>query len=110
MNNRKHARRSLYLSLVSWLPRLTAICFLMAGWQNVRALGDEFTGAEFEAALSSNAALAAALDVGGSVVALAGLVFAVIATRKRQWGPALVAAWIFNLLGTFIASGVFIVG
>jgi len=100
------AHWSLRLALISGLAHLVAFCFIFVGWQNVRALGDEFTGRNLELALSSHEVVAFAFDIGGNLIALVGLVCAVIATKRRQWGPVLIAAWILNVLGSFVSFSV----
>lgn len=105
--SRRQARVSLALSLLSLMLHATAVVFLIVAARSASQTnaGRSVPLEEYFEVVAQEAQPAIIADVAGTAVALGGIILAIIATRRRQWGPALVTAWILNVLGACITTG-----
>ena len=99
------AGRSFHCSLLSLFFHIVALTWLVLNVQHPREPGRTYSAGEFAKTMSDASRIPSVLDLVGNLTALVGITFAVLATKHRQWGITLVAAWVLNLVGLCAVSG-----
>ena len=104
--NKKLAKRALVIALLSVGLHIIGYVYLHAAFKEASGqfeVGQPVPVAEFMEGLSRSSRPSMIIAGCGNILGLVGIGFAIFATKRKQWGIALVLAWILNALGACTA-------